>query len=150
MAGYVFEDGEVLSEQKINEHLNHSLLKPVAYTPALTNIAGSAIGSFMRIGKLVMVEFLITTTGPGVASLWGMSTPSNMDVAGSSHALGVAQAVDASVGHGSRRALTVYRATATGVSFMLDSSTGASILAGSPWAWANGDTIGGRFSYWEA
>lgn len=153
MTQHVFTDGENLTAEKVNEHLNHGLIEPVPYSPGVAGITGTTVvATYARIGKLVMVEFLLTVGASAGTGLWKMSTPSTMSPSGSNHALGDAMAVDASVGHASRRSLTVYRADDDEVSFLVDALTTNASLSGNtiPWTWAAGDTLGGRFTYWEA
>lgn len=153
MAGRVFEDGEVLSAQKINDYLNHSVLEPKTYTPTVAGITGTSVtATYQRIGSLVTVEFLLTVGSAAGTALWRLGTPTLQAMGGSNHALGVAMAIDASVGHASRRGLTIYRADDDEVAFLVDGLTTNGSISGNttPWTWASGDTIGGRFTYWEA
>lgn len=147
-------DGENLSAQKINDNLNHTLLAPVAYNPTVGGATASAAGKFMRIGKLIVVEFTITLTG-GATGPITMPTPSLMAAntsGGNNHGLGEAIAHDSSAGVDVRRGLTVVPAGSSSVAFVIDAAPDptTTVKPGYPWAWAAGDTISGRFTYWEA
>lgn len=144
-------DGEVLSAQKINDLLNHTLLEPKSYTATVGGATGTATATYLRIGKRVEVEFTITFGGVSTGTVT-LSTPTAMAGTASGTALGSAFAVDVSVGASSRRSLTVLGlGNLTTVAFLVDSlGSSAAISGNTPWAWANGDTISGRFTYWEA
>lgn len=146
---YEFVDGEVLSAEKINQYLNHTALEPVSYLPDVAGIGCARTVSYLKIGRLVHVEFHLLVTSTVSPTTITMTTPTAM-AGESATALGVALAVDGGASP-TRRSLTVHRAGATSVFFTVDSlASAATVTSTTPWSWAPTDTIAGRFSYWEA
>lgn len=117
------------------------------YTPALTGLAGAATARWTRIGDLITVQFKITASGASTTTVL-LSKPTSGLYTANDQAFGTAMALDASVASSSRRSITVVNADADNVFFIVDSLAGAATVIGNtPWAWANGDTLAGTFSY---
>lgn len=141
-------DGEVLSAQKINDNLNHTLLAPKSYNATLSNASASVAATYFKVGKRVEVEFAITFTGAATGTLI-LSTPSAMSNT-SPLGIGTALAIDGGA-TATRRSITVVPAGGTSVAFNVDSlAANALVNASVPWTWASTDTLAGRFTYWEA
>lgn len=143
-------DGEVLSAQKINDNLNHTLLEPKAYAATVGGAAATATATYFKVGKRVEVEFSITFNGAATGTVT-LTTPSDMSASAVASALGVAFGLDGGAA-ATRRSFTVIGlAGGKTVAFNVDSlTTNALVNAATPWTWATSDTITGRFTYWEA
>ena len=143
-------DGEVLSAQKINDNLNHTLLAPKAYLPSLDGASATASGSYIQIGRLVEVQFDVAFTGAGGTLRVGLPFPVD-PVTQSVHRTAIGKALAFQSGTTeARRSLTALVADLSGVMSFLNDATGALITGSVPFTWKSGDSLRGRVSYWKA
>lgn len=150
MAGHMFTDGENLTAEKTNQYLNHSIIEPVPYEPIVDNASATAVGEYVRIGRLIVANFHVTFTGAGGGLR--VSVPEQMD--GAVYGLDLTTAIGTAVAFTStpsntRRAMTVLAANATRMAFLVD-STSALVTAAAPWTWASGDRLRGTVTYFAA
>lgn len=128
------------------------------YTPTLSWTANTTITSakWRRVaGKLIAVEFLLTTTGAPTSATLTLSLPATAAFAtGSRISSGTVLMRDNSTGDASIRGGTVMLASTTTASFLIDNgsdvTTSRIVTQAVPWTWAASDTIGGTFLYREA
>lgn len=147
---HIFTDGELLTAEKTNEHLNHTLIEPEGYAPVVDLGAATTEAQYVRVGRLVTVQFLITFTGTPSAGLLRMTTPAPVGLSIWRYGIGSAIALDGGAS-GTRRSLTVVAADTDKVGFIVDSlATNATVTNAVPWAFAATDTVAGTFTYMEA
>ena len=121
-----------------------------SYTPTLgwTNTTATT-ARYMKNGKTVTVEFLLTLTGTPVGT-FTIALPSTA-TASAVESVGTAMLRDNSVGDGSRRSGTIFLPSTTTASVLVDSLTSAAIISPTvPWTQATSDTVGGMLTYVEA
>lgn len=140
---------ESLIDEKISAFVDADLT-PITYAATMSGGAtGTVDASYVRVGKLIRVEFLATVTAIGAGTLT-ITTPTVMATSDVTTALGSALAVDGG-NSATRRSLTIGRGGANTIFFLVDSlGTAATVTNSIPWSWANTDTIGGTFTYLEA
>lgn len=120
------------------------------YTPTLgwTNTTATT-AKWVKIGKLVHVNFLLTLTGTPVGT-FTMTTPSTNAATANRQACGQAMMIDGA-SDTTRRSGTVFLLSTTTISILVDSATSAALVSTTvPWTWASTDTIGGTYTYREA
>lgn len=128
------------------------------YTPTLSWVANTTITSakWRRVaGKLIAVEFLLTTTGAPTTATLTMSLPATAAFGTALRlSCGTVMVRDNSTGDASIRGGTVFLNSTTTASFAMDNGsdvvTSRLVTQAVPWTWAASDTIGGLFMYREA
>jgi hypothetical protein len=120
------------------------------YTPTLgwTNTTATS-ARYVKQGKLVTVEFLLTLTGTPVGT-FTLTTPTTAAATVNRVAAGAAMMIDGA-SDTTRRSGTVFLLSTTTVGILVDSLTSAALVSTTvPWTWATTDTLGGTFTYREA
>lgn len=128
------------------------------YTPTLSWVSNTTITSakWRRLaGKLVAVEFLLTTTGAPTSATLTLTLPVTAGVGTSNRiSCGTVMLRDNSTGDASIRGGTVFLNSTTLATFSMDNgsdvTTSRIVTQAVPWTWAASDTIGGTFIYREA
>jgi hypothetical protein len=120
------------------------------YTPTLgwTNTTAT-VAKWVKQGKLVTVQFLLTLTGTPVGT-FSMTLPSTSGATANRVAAGTAMLIDGA-SDTTRRSATVFLLSTTTFGLLVDSATSSALVSTTvPWTWATTDTIGGTLTYREA
>lgn len=128
------------------------------YVPTLSWVANTTITSakWRRVaGKLIAVEFLLTTTGAPTTATLTMTLPVTAGFATANRlSCGTIMVRDNSTGDASIRGGTVFLNSTTTATFSMDNGsdvvTSRIVTQAVPWTWAASDTLGGTFLYREA
>lgn len=120
-----------------------------SFTTTLGFTNATVTAAYVKLGKLVTVEFDITFTGTPTGN-FSTTPPTTFANTNGSHGAGTCIMIDASVGNSSRRSAVI--AVSSAATYFLVSSLTASATAGVsvPWVWTTGDTINGTYTYREA
>ena len=120
------------------------------WTPTLvwTNTTATT-AKYVKIGKLVICEFLLTLTGVPVGT-FSMTLPSTAAGATGKTAIGSAFFLDTSATTNNQTAQVVLLTSTTATLYATQDATAAIVTATNPITLASGDTIGGTFTYREA
>lgn len=124
-----------------------------SWSPTLSNIGtGRTFAGRHEVrGSTVRGKFLLTTSVNGISGTAQISLPHapHASYADGEIAIGTAELRDASAGSPSRTVAAI--AVAGSNMYFVAAVPGAgTVTGGTPWTWANGDTIGGTFEYEKA
>lgn len=104
---------------------------------------------YVKIGKLVICEFLLTLTGVPVGT-FSMTLPLTAAAATGKTSMGNAFFLDTSATTNNQTGQVVLLTSTTATLYATQDATAAIVTASNPITLASGDTIGGTFSYREA